>query len=107
MLSAARTLDQYPGYAFGLADESFDTTIEPLSGATTDDAGHAAIPITLPDAGATSLPLTATVNVRVLDTSGSPVERSKTLPVASRAARLGIKPLFDGAAGENSPSPSR
>ena len=45
----------------------------------------------------------ATVNVRVIDTSGTPVERSKTLPVAGEADRVGIKPLFDGAAGENSP----
>ena len=102
-LSAAHTLDQYPGYVFGLAEENFDTTIEPLSGTTTDDTGHAQVAIKLPDAGATSLPLTATVNVRVIDTSGSPVERSKTLPVAGKSARLGIKPLFDGAAGENSP----
>ncbi len=103
VLSAAHTLDQYPGYNFGLAEENFGTAVEPLSGATTDDAGHATVAIKLPEAGATSLPLTATMNVRVIDTSGSPVERSTTLPVASRSARLGIKPLFDGAAGENSP----
>ena len=60
------------------------------------------MPITLPSSGATSLPLTATMNVRVLDTSGSPVERSLTLPVASEADRIGIKPLFDGDASENS-----
>lgn len=101
-LSAARTLDAFPGYNFGLAEESFDSAIEPFSGAKTDEEGHADIPITLPASGATSLPLTATMNVRVLDTSGSPVERSLTLPVVSEADRIGIKPLFDGDASENS-----
>ncbi len=103
VLKAAHTLDKYPGYVFGLADETFDATIEPFSGATTDEAGHAAVPIALPDAAATSLPLTATMNVRVIDTSGSPVERSTTLPVADSAGRIGIKPLFEGSASENSP----
>jgi alpha-2-macroglobulin len=102
-LNAGHELDQYPGYTFGLAEETFDTAVEPFSGATTDDSGHVSLPITLPDTAATSLPLTATMNVRVIDTSGTPVERSKTLPVKSEADRVGIKPLFDGAAGENSP----
>ncbi len=103
VLTAARTLDAYPGYVFGLAEETFDTTIEPFSGATTDDAGKAAMAIALPASAATSLPLTATMNVRVIDTSGSPVERNLTLPVRDEEDRIGVKPLFDGAASENGP----
>ncbi len=103
VLSAARTLDAFPGYQFGLSTENFDATTAPFSSATTDDGGNATVPIALPDAAPTSLPLTATMNVRVLDTSGHPVERSITLPVGSDAGRIGIKPLFDGAAPEQSP----
>ncbi len=102
-VKAERTLDAYPGTFFGLAEETFDTAVEPLSGATTDDKGHASVPIKLPDSVATSLPLSATVNVRVLDSGGSPVERNITLPVLSSADRVGIKPLFEGAASENGP----
>jgi uncharacterized protein YfaS (alpha-2-macroglobulin family) len=56
----------------------------------------------LPDTSLSSRPLEATVNVRVLDTSERPVERTVTLPVLPTRDRLGIKPLFEGAAGENS-----
>jgi uncharacterized protein YfaS (alpha-2-macroglobulin family) len=103
VLSATHALDSYPGYSFGLAEETFDATIEPFSGAITDESGHADIAISLPDAAATSLPLTAKMNVRIIDTSGSPVERTTTLPILGEAKRIGIRPLFEGAAGENSP----
>jgi alpha-2-macroglobulin len=103
ILNAARSLAEWPGYVFGLANDPVSTTIEPLSGATTDEAGHATLPVTLPASARSSLPIEATVNVRVLDTSGRPVERNLTLPVLSDEGRLGIKPLFEGAAGENGP----
>ena len=77
VLKAARELAAYPGYVFGLADETFDATVEPFSGVTTDEAGHADDPgHAARHAAPTSLPLTADVNVRVLDTSGRPVERT-------------------------------
>ena len=104
VLKGARELAAYPGYAFGLAGETFDTAVEPFSGIATDEEGHAEIPVGLPDAAPTSLPLTADINVRVLDTSGRPVERTKTLPVADSSGRVGIRPLFDGAAAENGPA---
>ena len=103
VLSAARGLAGYPGYVFGLADEAFNATIEPLSGATTDEAGRAIVAVKLPDSAVSSRPLEATVNVRVLDSSARPVERNISLPVASTSGRLGIKPLFQGTASENGP----
>ena len=69
LADGARTLAAYPGYEFGLAGETFDAAVEPFSGVTTDEAGHADIPVKLPAAAPTSLPLTSDVNVRVLDTS--------------------------------------
>ena len=102
LLKPARNLAAYPGYVFGLADDPFSATTEPFSGATTDEAGHATIAVALP-AAQSSLPIEATMNVRVIDTSGRPVERNITLPVLAEMDRLGIKPLFEGAAGENGP----
>ena len=58
VLKSTRDLAAYPGYVFGLADETFETKYEPFSGFTTDEAGHAEIPVTLPAAAPTSLPLT-------------------------------------------------
>jgi uncharacterized protein YfaS (alpha-2-macroglobulin family) len=104
VLSAARDLDAYPGYVFGLADETFNATTEPLDGATTDDAGHATVSVELPGSVVSSLPLEAKVNVRVLDSGARPVERNVSLPVAGTSDRLGIKPLFEGAASENGPA---
>ncbi len=104
VLKGAHELAAYPGYSFGLAGETFDAAIEPFSGLTTDEAGHIDVPVKLPNAAPTSLPLTADVNVRVLDTGGHPVERTKTLPVLDSSGRVGIHPLFDGSASENSPA---
>ncbi len=101
LLKAVRGLAAYPGYVFGLEDEPFNASAEPFSGATTDEEGHAVVQIALPDVSQSSRPLEATVNVRVLDTSGRPVERNLTLPVLSSRDRIGIKPLFSEA-GENS-----
>ncbi|MGH6926614.1 MAG: MG2 domain-containing protein [Propylenella sp.] len=103
VVSAARNLSAYPGFVFGLADEAFNATTEPLAGATTDETGHAAIAVKLPASLVSSRPLEAKVNVRVLDSSARPVERNVTLPIVGASGRLGIKPLFEGAAGENAP----
>ena len=103
VLKAARDLAAYPGYFFGLADETFETGYEPFSGITTDPEGHAEIPVALPSAAPTSLPLASTIHARVIDSSGRPVERTIDLPVLGTSARVGIKPLFDGAAPENAP----
>ncbi|MBA3517168.1 MAG: alpha-2-macroglobulin, partial [Rhizobiales bacterium] len=102
LLKPARELPAFPGYVFGLEDEPFDTAAQPFAGATTDEAGNAVLRIALPDISRSSRPLEATVNVRVLDSGDRPVERSITLPVLPTRDRLGVKPLFEGSAGQNS-----
>ena len=103
VLSAARELDAYPGYVFGLSNEPFTSATEPLDSTLTDEAGQAIVSAALPGSVVSSRPLEATINVRVLDTGGRPVERGLTLPVLASADRLGVKPLFEGAAAENGP----
>lgn len=85
-----------PGFRFGLADEEFTPVAEPIQGGPTDEEGKAAITLVTPDLPDATVPLTAAVHVRVLDTNGRPVERRKTLPVSSGYARIGVDPLFDG-----------
>jgi uncharacterized protein YfaS (alpha-2-macroglobulin family) len=99
-VKATDSLADYPGFHFGLADESPEPVSAPLPGAKTDAAGKAEVQIALPDLPKTSEPLTADVTVRVVDTGGRPVERSLTLPLAATQGRLGIKPLFEGSAPE-------
>jgi uncharacterized protein YfaS (alpha-2-macroglobulin family) len=103
LLKPVRALTGFPGFVFGLEEEPFNAAAQPFSGGATDEAGNALVQVALPDTAQSSRPLEATLNVRVLDSGNRPVERNLTLPVLARQDRLGIKPLFDGAAGENSP----
>ncbi|NEV61950.1 alpha-2-macroglobulin family protein [Thiorhodococcus minor] len=89
-------LDAFPGYRFGLESESLTPIGGPLGAARTDSQGKARLPLDLPEFPPTSKPLEAEIQVRVLDESGRPVERELALPVASKQARIGVKPLFEG-----------
>jgi uncharacterized protein YfaS (alpha-2-macroglobulin family) len=97
---ATRTLKDHPGYRFGLADEDFAPRLEILEGTQTDARGQARLALKLPDALAATQPLEAEISVRVLDSGGRPVERELQRPVADGRARLGVRPLFEGALSE-------
>src|SRR5690606_35031861 len=89
----------YPGYVFGRHDDTLETTRQPLGTvARTDEHGAATAEIVLPEPLATTQPLQAQVILRLVDTSGRPVERSLTRPVAS-GPHLGIRPQFDAGEG--------
>lgn len=96
----AETLTAFPGYRFGLESESLEPFGGPLPDGRTDAEGQARIPLELPEIPPTSKPLEASIQVQVLDEGGRPVERSLSLPVASRQVRIGLKPLFDGSVEE-------
>ncbi|HVV93455.1 MAG TPA: alpha-2-macroglobulin [Hyphomicrobiales bacterium] len=89
------------GYRFGLADETLPpqrTTLDNLP--KTDAKGHAAVAIERPPLPATTHPLEAKVTLRLREPGGRTLERALTLPVASDRAFIGVKPLFNGPAGE-------
>ncbi|EXJ15567.1 PAN domain protein [Imhoffiella purpurea] len=94
------SLAGYAGYRFGLESESFAPVGGALPAAETDDSGKAEVALTFPDLPPTSKPLQASVQVRVVDDNGRPVERSLTLPLADTRGRIGVKPLFDGSVEE-------
>ncbi|WP_069298721.1 alpha-2-macroglobulin family protein [Neptunicoccus sediminis] len=102
-LSAASSLDAFPGYEFGAADAVFSTRYETISGAGQTDAhGKRSLQLTLPSVDEVAKPLEMTAHVRLRDGSGRPVERRITAPVLPGRAMIGIKPLFDGTLSEGS-----
>ena len=101
-VSAVREQKAHPGYVFGLVDEDATPVTDVIDSSATDEAGAVALTIDLPASPSATQPLSATIFAQVQDTSGRPVERSLTLPVAGTRNRIGLKPLFEGEAGENS-----
>ncbi len=89
----------YEGYNFGLASERIDQEQQALEKpGRTDANGHAALSVALPQIPQTAKPLEARVVVRMLEPGGRSIERTLRIPVAARVDRIGIKPLFEGAA---------
>ncbi|MFN3868558.1 MAG: MG2 domain-containing protein [Hyphomicrobiaceae bacterium] len=85
----------YPGYRFGLADETIAPVRAPLEGLPEmDEQGRAAIEIKLPQIPDTVKPLEAQLLIKLKEPGGRGIERSATVPVASSKPRIGIKPLF-------------
>jgi len=90
------------GYKFGLAGEQVMPVRQPLENLPQTGAdGRGLIGVRLPAIPKTAKPLEAEIMVRLREPSGRTIERSVRLPVDTRAARVGIKPLFaSGQVGE-------
>src|SRR5262249_35692192 len=58
--------------------------------------GVAMIPVRLPALPKSTRPLEADVILRLRESGGRSIERTLTLPVDTRSARIGIRPLFQG-----------
>ena len=101
-LVPVRTLDSFPGYIFGLADEEDQPVSDAFAEMETDENGRAFLQAALPSSATMTRPLKAAISAQITDTSGRPVERSLTVPVNDSGLRFGLKPLFDGSASENS-----
>ena len=95
VVKAAKESATFPGYKFGLADEKIDPVRAPLEalGVTGAD-GKADLSVALPPIPRTSRPLDAEVLIRLREPGGRTIERTMTLAVDTKQARLGIKPLF-------------
>ncbi|MBL8567422.1 MAG: alpha-2-macroglobulin family protein [Hyphomicrobiaceae bacterium] len=92
----AGDLAGFPGYRFGLADETVTPVRAPLEGlGETDAAGHADVAIKLPQIPSTAKPLEAQILLRMKEPGGRGIERSVIAPVAANGPRLGIKSLFE------------
>jgi alpha-2-macroglobulin len=102
LLRASAGLEAFPGYVFGRHDQPFSAQMASLDGAETDGAGNATLPVVLPVVSDPHRPLEARVTVRVAEGSGRPVERSVTRKLSPADPLIGVRPLFDGVAGEGS-----
>lgn len=92
---AAEGLSAFPGYHFGLADETLNPVRAPIEGLPKTDAdGDAELNVMLPPVPRTGRPLEAELLLRLREPGGRSIERRVTLPVDLRAARIGVKPLF-------------
>lgn len=95
IVRAVPTLNDFPGYVFGRVDDTFTTDYQPLgSVGSTDDEGNATAEIVVPEPPATTRPLTATLAVRLVDTSGRAIQRNLTRPVTPLTDLIGLKPQF-------------
>ncbi|ALN75484.1 alpha-2-macroglobulin family protein [Aureimonas sp. AU20] len=100
VLSAVDGLDRYPGVQFGLADDKPTAVRLPFEAEPTGEDGAAKVSLEPFEAPATTKPMSATVQVRVTDAGGRPVERTATRPLAGTKPRIGLRPLFEGALGQ-------
>ncbi len=95
IVRAVPTLNDFPGYVFGREDDTFTTDYQPLgSVGSTDEEGNATAEIVVPEPPATTRPLTATLAVRLIDTSGRAIQRNLTRPVTPLTDLIGLKPQF-------------
>lgn len=90
----------FPGYRFGLAQDSWTAQRFPVALAGTDAQGKAQAQINLNEKPDTSRPLQARVRVSLFEPGGRPVSRSLNLPYRTQPFAIGIKPRFgdDGVA---------
>ena len=86
----------FPGYRFGLAQESFPARQIELAFPATDADGVSRVTALLPAAPDTTLPLRATVRVAVSEPGGRPTRQALTLPVRAQELAIGVKPRFAG-----------
>jgi len=95
-VSPVTTLAAFPGFTFGLVDETVEPVRTPLElDAKTDDDGKATFDVSVPELKSSTRQFEANLIIRLADTNGRTVERTLKLPVKSDGARIGIRPLFD------------
>ncbi|WP_245514918.1 alpha-2-macroglobulin family protein [Jiella endophytica] len=102
VLSTSAAIAAWPGYSFGLSSDEVTDTRQSFDAVRTDEDGKAELTMAAFEPPATTRPLSAELQLRVIDAAGSPVERTKALPVAATSPRIGIKPGFDGSVPEGS-----
>ncbi|WP_232830606.1 alpha-2-macroglobulin family protein [Oceanicella sp. SM1341] len=102
-LVLARTdrLEAWPGYRFGLAEESIAPVAAPFApGLITGPEGRLSLALPTPEVPPVSGLLTLTARLRLAEGSGRPVEREITRALRPEGPRIGLKPLFEGNLGE-------
>jgi uncharacterized protein YfaS (alpha-2-macroglobulin family) len=90
--AASAPFPAFPGFFFGLADESLTPlTLDPIR-FTTDGSGKAVLPVKFASPPKSTRPLEAQVTVRMFDAGGQVVERAVSVPVGTQSLLFGVKP---------------
>lgn len=84
----------YPGFRFGLVDETPAPQRSTLPLARTGADGAASVPVIVERFPDTTVPLKAVVRVGVAEPGGRPALASLTLPARQRDLMIGVKPRF-------------
>ena len=99
-VSPVTALATFPGFRFGLADETVEAERNSLElDAKTDEDGKASFDVSLPELKSATRLFEATLIIRLADTNGRTVERTLKLPVKSDGMKIGIRPLFNADTG--------
>ncbi len=95
-VSAASNVAAWPDFVFGRYDQPFTTQMGSLSAGETMEDGKAYVDVNFPTiSGDPGRPLTWSMNVRVAEGSGRPVERKLSGDMAPVGPMIGIKTEFD------------
>lgn len=89
----------FPGFQFGLAQDSYNAERFPLEGGSTDAEGYTTVPVSLAEQPDTTRPLQALLRVSVFEPGGRPVNRTLGFAYRTAPMAIGIKPLFDESVG--------
>ncbi|MDQ5908485.1 MAG: alpha-2-macroglobulin [Pseudomonadota bacterium] len=84
----------FPGYRFGLAQETWSAQRFPATLTNTDAMGKAQAQVSLTETPDTTRPLQARLRVSLFDPGGRPVTRSLDLPYRVHPFAIGVKPRF-------------
>ncbi len=96
-IGIAKDRPGYPGYSFGVLDDDVAAMRQELDDLpSTDAAGKASFAVKLDKVPQTTQPLEARITVNMTESGGRAVEKMLTLPVAPKAAMIGVKPAFSG-----------
>ncbi len=91
----ANGLPQFPGFVFGLSEETVTSTRKALpDDMKTDGNGRFLLRTGLPAMATVSKPLTAVLTLRMAEPGGRAVEREATIPMLPASPMLGVKPAF-------------
>jgi uncharacterized protein YfaS (alpha-2-macroglobulin family) len=89
---AVNPFPAFPGFSFGLTDETDPAIDLGATRFTTDQTGKAAIPLKFGPLPNATRPLDARIRVRALDPGGRFIEQEIEVPIANRTLFIGVKP---------------
>ena len=93
---AAEPFPDWPGYRFGLEQDSYTANRIEVDSEALDGQGHTTLSVSVDEIPDTSKPLEAMIRVGVFEPGGRAVNKIVTLPYRHQPLSIGIKPAFSG-----------